>query len=185
MTKILSIDIGIINLALVNVNINDKYEIIDRPIVYLINLLNYNNCHCNLIHSKNISSYMKHLFKEYENIFNDADIILVERQPLVGIKDVEQIINYEYQNKVILISPNSVHSYFGIGDFTYEQRKEFTTNFASSYIPDITNFERKHDIADAYCQLLYYLNLQHKKQIKNNIDNSKFSTDINQFKYNE
>ena len=33
----------------------------------------------------------------------------------------------------------------------------------------------RYDIADAYCQLIYYLNLQHKLQIKRDIDNSKLS----------
>jgi hypothetical protein len=178
--KILSIDVGIINLGLVYAEYKDKDN--DKELVInkaqLIDLTDYNYCRCKeLIHDKTSASYMKHLFMDHKE-FDEADIILVERQPPGGIKDVEQLIINQYQAKSILICPRSVHAYFGIGDLCYEQRKEFTTNYAGDIINN--EYERKHDIADAYCQLIYYTS-----NIKRIIDNSKFSKDLDQFKYIE
>jgi len=57
-------------------------------------------------------------------------------------------------DKVILVSPVSMHTHFGMGHLNYEQRKERVESIASRYVT--IEEERKHDIADALCMIVYY-----------------------------
>ncbi len=185
--KILSIDVGIINFAFIYADVSENFELNNIIDVNLVDITKYNYCSCEYIHNKTVSCYMKHLFKEF-SIFKDCDIILVERQPIMGITSVEQIIMYEYQHKTILVSPNAMHSYFNINKLTYEKRKEFTVNFSNSLINKFEKYnklERKCDIADAVCLLLYYLNCKKNELLLKNVDNSKFSKSLEQFIYTE
>jgi hypothetical protein len=52
--------------------------------------------------------------ERYNEIFNKANFILIERQPLNGFVAVEQIIFGCWREKSILISPNSVHKFFNM-----------------------------------------------------------------------
>ena len=78
----------------------------------------------------------------------------------MGLKDIEALLMSAFRNKTILISPNSMHKHFHISHYDYEQRKEKTVGVATEYIGHIYDFqtvERKHDIADAVCLVLFYI----------------------------
>ena len=76
---------------------------------------------CKLHHDNCTADWITHMVQEYPKPFYNSDIILIERQPPQGHKDVEQIIALLFRDKIKLISPNSMHAYFGIGHLDYDQ----------------------------------------------------------------
>ena len=172
--NLLSIDVGLINLALVYSLIGPDHVLIKILEVNLIDITDYQNCNCtDLLHEKTISNYMKHLFREYSRLFND--IVIFEMQPITGLTAVEQIICYEFPN-TIRISPRSMHCYFTINNLDYEHRKIKTVEIAENYLKDIDNYNnyrdllRKHDIADAVCIMLFYLSKLRSENIAKNLE---------------
>ena len=61
-----------------------------------------------------------------------------------------------FRDKVSLISPVSMHTHFGIRHLDYDQRKERTVSIAEKYIDGEIPYERKHDIGDALCMIVYH-----------------------------
>jgi hypothetical protein len=184
--KVLSIDVGIINLGLSVSIINKDYTL--KEIVY-IDLLDITKFlhkddpkKCKLYHNKTISDWMEHLFIYHQMFFEQCDVILVENQPITGIKSVEQLIYNRYRDKIVLISPNKMHKYFKINHLDYESRKIETEKITKKYLNkyllnELNNYTRKHDISDSVCIMLFWLNemrTQHinklkKERILNNI----------------
>ena len=60
-----------------------------------------------------------------------------------------------FREKVKLVHPISVHSHFGMRHLNYEERKERSTSIAERYTNFEIPYERKHDIADALCMIIY------------------------------
>lgn len=165
--KILSIDIGIINLGIVAAELNDDYtlnEIHDCDLIDITSGCRLNNC--NLHHESCIADYMAHFFEEYKESLEEADIILIEQQPPGGLIVVQELIRYQFREKTISICPRSVHCFYGISHLDYEKRKIASENIASKKLDKFKNFtfqERKHDISDAYCQLFYWITKKNKE----------------------
>ena len=191
---ILSIDVGIINLGLVGAHVNENFTLNKIDICKLIDIRNLlcNDPKCELYHDSCIADYMSHLFKIYKKQFESADVILIERQPPTGLVAVQELIVYSFRNKTKMISPNSMHCYFNIGNLDYDNRKKFTVKFASDYLNGHKDFvfnQRKHDLADSVCILVYYLynkskEYQEKKRREEWVkDNYKFTKDIMSFRY--
>jgi len=147
--KILAIDIGYNNMGIVlaechGTKINVEY-------LKKVNLEDYK-----YIKSNDIVDLVPLFIDEHKYIFDTADKILIERQPPGGFTNVEVLIHYMYKDRVILISPNSIHSHFGIRHLTYDERKVRLTNIATRHLTQEIPYERKHDIADAICMIEYY-----------------------------
>ena len=176
--NILSIDIGIINLGMVFANIiikpsnklknkiqNGQYNHFIKDIV----VIDYNkiditkmkhttvSCtNCTLRHDRCIPDYVDHFIQEYIEYFNLADVILIERQPPVGITNVQDLLFTRFRDKVELVSPCSVHKYFNMSS-DYDIRKQESELIAGEYLI-LDSFLRKHDIADAMLMIIYYYN---------------------------
>lgn len=202
--KFISIDVGILNLAILEIDIKkEKHclkisEITNCHLINITELVEWcSDKTCTLQHNKCISDYMSHLFKEYP-IFDKADKILVERQPLFGLTAVQEIINYQYSNKVELVSPNGMHAFFGInkksGDSEkdYEMRKNFVTKYSEPYLNKFKIFnelDRKHDLADTVCLLKYWLSKENETLFKEKIEkdfkktHSGFIKNMESFRY--
>lgn len=171
--KILSIDIGHDHLGLVGGIVWENYKL-DR--IFLCKLINIKSLvtecdipNCPLKHSLSISDYMSHLFMIYQSDFEEANCILVERQPPTGFIAIQELVLFKYREKTHLISPNSVHKHFGMSK-NQKFRKIFTTKFSHKDLHSFEDYQlnpRKHDLGDAYCILIYYLS---NKQIKYNND---------------
>ncbi len=166
--KYIGVDIGIIHFSMVGAEVNDleRKTVIEYDEIYFCELINIteliDECPvgCKLHHEKTICDYMMHLFQKYRQIFDEADEILIERQPLQGLVSVQDLILREYRDKSKLVSPNSMHKYFGIGDYNYDHRKILVEKRANDYLSGFKQFcfnERKHDMADAFCIMYYYL----------------------------
>jgi hypothetical protein len=201
--QILSIDVGLLHLALLKVCLADDYlersEVILEKEITLCDLVNIteliSNCkdtNCELYHDKIICDYMTHLFKNFKSDFDSAELILIERQPPTGIVAVEQLIMREYRSKCKLISPTAMLNFFGLLHYKYLERKVYTEQIAMEYLSSIKVFvfnERRHDMADAFCILYYYLSLkkkEHQVYLKELEHKEKYKTFIGnrqQFRY--
>lgn len=195
---ILSIDVGIIHLALVAIELESDYlkrdEIIIEEELTTCELIDItelivecNDVNCELYHDKIICDYVTHLFKKYRELFDKSNEILIERQPFGGISSVQELIMKEYRNKTKLISPTAMLNFFGILHIPYDERKKYTEKIATKYLEKFKTFtfnERNHDMADCLCILLYYLSMkrkEYKEKVKS--ENSKFIKSLDQFKY--
>jgi hypothetical protein len=163
---VLSIDIGIKHLALVLSNINEKYEFEGIVWFELIDITVFKcKSNCPLFHEKTFADWLRHIIDRYIQIFEKANVILIERQPPQGLVVVEQILFGCFRDKSILISPNSVHKFFGIGNQDYEQRKISAINLTRNYInptfqEQIEKCDRKHDVCDAILFTIFWIRKQ-------------------------
>lgn len=172
--KILSIDVGIKNLGMTVMIVNDNYDFISIPLIQLIDITKF-DClpNCKLNHTKTFADWIEHVVVKYNEIFKEVDYILVERQPPCGLVAIEQIFFSKYREKAFLISPTSVHKFFSIGSFDYETRKYYSTQIASKYLePDVLkSYERKHDITDTILFSVYWIHkLKEEKKRKELLD---------------
>lgn len=170
---VMSIDIGIIHMGVSISTLHEDFSLIDVVWIDLIDITKFTHYNgpseknCKLHHTKTFSDWLRHVFQEYHSLFNIADYILLERQPPIGLVAVEQLIFDKWREKAILVSPNSMHKYLRINHFCYEKRKEETEKIAKRYITDkivierLKLYNRKHDISDSICIMLFWI---HKKQ---------------------
>jgi hypothetical protein len=149
--KVLAIDIGYHNMGLVLAECG-KGPKVDVEFMKKVSLEDYK-----YIHSNDIVDLIPLFVEDHRFIFDaSADTILIERQPPGGFTNIEVLLNYMFKDKVILVSPVSMHTHFGMRHLNYEERKERTVSIADKYIEGEIPYERKHDIADALCMILYY-----------------------------
>lgn len=159
---ILSIDIGIKHLALVLSSIDENYDFENIVWFDLIDITKF-DCkpNCTFLHTKTFADWIRHFIDNYEPILNKADRILIERQPPQGLVVVEQLIFGCFREKSILISPNSVHKFFNIAQFEYDQRKVAVVNLTRRYFDEefntkLNKYDRKHDICDAVLFTIFW-----------------------------
>lgn len=156
---IVGIDVGYTNLGLVSVQVDKEYNIIPT-FVKRINLRNV-RCHClDVPHTNEVGDLVAHFIHVYQHLFDEADVILVERQPPGGLTNIESLLFYIFRNKIVLISPNSLQKHFGINFYEYERRKVEIEKLATPYLDTFQSFTgqvRKHDMADALCLILFYV----------------------------
>ena len=159
--KVLSIDIGIVNLGYVYCEITDKSINVlecNRVDITYMRHNRVNLCDCKLHHDTVIPDYLDHFIQETK-LFEDADLILVERQPPQGLQSLQELIFTRFRHKVKLINPNSIHKYFKMTKGDYDVRKIESVNHANKFLETFTNFqinERKHDMSDAMLMVEYY-----------------------------
>lgn len=166
---VLSIDIGIQHLGMVLSRIDKDYTF--REILWIdlvdITVFTCDRSTCKLYHDKTFVDWMSHILEKYREIFEKANYVLIERQPPQGLVVVEQILFGCMRDKAILISPNSVHKFFGIGQYDYDGRKLASVNISKRYIPEgfgkkLGIYDRIHDISD--CVLFTIFWCQKKKE---------------------
>jgi len=184
---VLSIDIGINNLGVAVGLISSMYELSEIAWVDKLDIKRYTHekglaqygrhgsekGQCPHHHTRTVADWLRHLFLEHAALFDQADYIIVERQPITGITVVEQLIYYQFRDKCFLVSPNSMHSFFRIRELDYEQRKERTVKISqevTKWHPRATEnferFERQHDISDAICLMVFWLYQRRKSALE-------------------
>jgi hypothetical protein len=157
-----SVDIGYHNLGIVQCDSECNVKFYKRIDItrYTHNCIDHDKC--TLHHTNEVSDMIAHFVQEYQTILDNCDILLLERQPPGGLTSVESLLFFIFRHKVKLISPNSMHAHFGIGHLTYDERKERTVSMASKYM-DLSELSRKHDIADAFCMILFEIQREQMK----------------------
>jgi hypothetical protein len=173
--KVLSIDIGITNLGYVygeytfdpkvnKLNLNPlKNNLIKILSCDRVDITNVKHsrvpfCECKLHHDYCIPDYLDHFIQEQQEMFENADKIIIERQPPVGITNVQDLLFTKFRSKVLLISPNTIHKYFNMSK-EYSTRKNESESIAAYYLKNMKRYlnnVRKHDISDALLMLVYY-----------------------------
>jgi hypothetical protein len=148
--KVLAIDIGYHNMGLVLAE-SDAGPKIEVEYVKKVSLEDYK-----YLKSNDMVDLVPLFVEDHQEVFNAADKILIERQPPGGFTNIEILLHYMFKDKVSLISPVSMHTHFGMRHLDYDQRKERTVSIAEKYINSEIPYERKHDIADALCMIVYY-----------------------------
>ena len=182
---ITSIDVGIIHFGLTMVEITEEYEFKSILFCKLIDMtimrhtLVSKEC-CKLHHDNCSADWITHLIQEHPKPFYNSDIILIERQPPQGHKDIEQLITLLFRDKIKIMSPNSMHAFFGIGQLDYDQRKEAVERIvyqrmskllrSNKEVNDyIKSLYRRHDLCDAFCIMIHYVEKERRQYKLNNI----------------
>lgn len=169
MCKIVSIDVGYSSLGLVcanaanfvvqEVQLGDKLDIRYLPCVNS----------CTLQHSNNVVDRVAHLVAYYEKYFQEADVVLIEAQPLSGLVHVQALLYHRFRLKARLISPNAMHKHFDLPPGDYEARKIKVVEMATPYLCHLHSFRklhRKHDVCDAMMMILFYLAEQQERHVR-------------------
>lgn len=182
---IVSVDIGVKHLGISLSSVNKDFTLEEVIWLDMIDITKFHDCdkkNCHLYHKKTLCDYLEHLFYVHSELFDIIDWFLLERQPPGGYVAVEQLIFSKFRDRSILISPNSIHAYFGWNraGLDYEGRKKHSNRVAEitlkkgkrEYLFDKWNnlidskgIYRKHDVSDSICILLYFLNREHKRWI--------------------
>lgn len=149
--RVLSIDIGFHNMGLAIANSVGKGPTIDIEYIKKVSLEDYK-----YLRSNDFVDLIPLFVEDHQDIFDSVDKILIERQPPGGFTNIEILLHYMFKDKVILISPISIHTHFGVRHLDYEERKDRSIRLAEKYTNIDIPYERKHDIADAICMILYY-----------------------------
>lgn len=160
---VVSIDIGYHHLGIVETFLDEGHNIFVNRIA-LVDLQRLphkkiKRCECCIPHTNEVADLMAHFIQEYGEWLDEADQILVERQPPTGLTQIETLLVFLYRKKINLVSPNSMHKHFAIGAYEYERRKEMTIKIADPYLINselYQSLERKHDIADALCMVIFH-----------------------------
>ena len=148
--KVLAIDIGYHNMGLVVAECGNGPNI-DVKYIKKVSLEDYK-----YIYSNDMVDLVPLMVDDHRDIFDEAETILIERQPPVGFTNIEVLLHYMFKDKVILVSPVSMHVHFGMRHLNYDERKERTVRLCDKYTGIDIPYDRKHDIADAVCMLLYH-----------------------------
>jgi hypothetical protein len=169
---VLSIDIGVINLGISVSSVDSDFNFIEVIWIDLINITELKHravCKddCKLQHTRTFSDWLDHVYQDNQYFFDNADFIIIEKQPPMGFVVVEQLIFNKYRDKASLINPINVHTFLNMSNLDYDGRKAKSEKIALPMITDvdlcrqITFYHRRHDICDSLCMLLYWL---HKKR---------------------
>ena len=175
MKKYVSIDIGITNMGLITATVDTKEWIIvsidhvERVDINDLPHLRVSRQQCTLHHTRNMVDKMGHFLQEYAPYFEEAEEVLIERQPMQGLQAVEQLFLslLEDRDTIRQKHPTPMHKHFGIDSLDYEGRKEKTVEFGREYLKGMAlvyfnSLERKHDISDAICQLVFHIDERRK-----------------------
>jgi len=161
--RVVAVDIGILHMALIDATLGESSPIATLHSVHLVNLTCLPHAcvsleECKLHHTKELGDRLAHFKQEYSYLFERADQILVERQPITGLQSVQMFLHQSFREKVQLLSPNSMHKFFNLSR-SYQHRKvqvvalmrqicrqvRFDIDAACAEMP------RLHDVADAIC----------------------------------
>lgn len=165
MMRVVAFDVGIVNLAIVAANVHPASGVVAQVVhVELVDTTHMEHGAvsaeaCLLGHTKTHTDRLMHVIQERAWI-DECDVVLIERQPLQGHTDVQEVLFLVFRHKAVLISPNSMHKHFHIQTLPYEWRKQRTVQIAAPYLQPFKSFsgaERQHDMADAMCILLFWL----------------------------
>ena len=188
--KVVGIDIGYHNLGLVSVDVDYDFNM-SINFTKRINLTKMVHDRvqpheCKLHHTNELCDMISHFVQEYGHIIDDADHLLLERHPPGGLTNVEALLMHIYRDKVRLIAPVSMHKHFSISHLEYEERKVKTEELAFPYLMEFTNYmyqTRKHDMADAMCMVMYYVNERKDVELRKRRQKELNGSPLEQFRF--
>lgn len=173
------IDIGITNLGFSIVSINTNWT---NPTIEYVERVNLSSLEQidSLQKGNELSDKVDRFLWHYRSLLDKANNIFIERQPFSGIKVVEQLIYKAYKSKAILVSPNSMHAYYGTNTshgYDYKKRKIHAIEQASIWIEKfgspcaqkqwkLLDGSKLDDVSDTICMSKYVFHKIRKDFIK-------------------
>lgn len=176
-----AIDIGLHNVGIIKCMVYNKIVTVCN--FELVDLYKYRDT------SMEIYMMIDCLVTEYKDMFN-SKYILLERQPPGGLIAIQEVLAFIFKDKVKIISPRSVHSKLGLNYYCYDIRKikteymligKLKSQNTDELISKINNIDRKHDIADAYCMIIYFISYDLHSSIKKQTPRAEISIDIDRY----
>lgn len=166
MVHVIAIDVGIINLAIVELQGDrecGQLQILNFALVD-ITILRHRSVRrsaCTLCHGRSLADRVAHFVQEYAEAFSRAHTVLIEQQPPGGHQAVEQLLYERFRNKAQLVSPVAMQAYFKMRGMTYEERKVVSETLASTLLTStqcdsLGGLVRQHDVCDAICMALFW-----------------------------
>lgn len=167
--RVVSFDFGYVNLATVIADIDETsydVQVVDCFMTDLTNIV-CNDKDCIYPKSSRRTAHLVHHFIEkIDRHLQEADLVLGELQPIMGLVDVEQLIyahiqtKYAHKNKKFmrLISPNQMHRAFSMSDCKIQRRIQVVEN-TEWYLEShqaFQNANEKDHLGDACAFVLYY-----------------------------
>lgn len=178
MENLSSIDVGNDNLGLSEVKFGDQSNPWKFDQVSFIEKVNLHNLkhervkwkECKLHHTLHIVDLVDHFIQEYRVYLDRAKFILMEKQPPGGMTDIEALLYKEYREKMILMSPKTMHAFYKIGHLDYEGRKIAVSEIGEKMLktnPEMLkkyqNLVRQHDIGDSLAYAKMWLLKQERQ----------------------
>ena len=109
------------------------------------------------MHTKTTSSRLRHVYAKLDKIVKKSEVIYIERQPLTGMTDIEQLLFDRWRCCSILINSRSMRKSLGCWTDDYDERKVLALQRAEqlrcTYLdtePPWMLGERNHDAAEAW-----------------------------------
>ena len=167
---VVAFDVGHTNLAVVKAKACTVGYTIDNVLHCSLNNLSKFRCtglDCIFDKDDNTSAHKVMHFLETKgyDITNDADYIVIERQPLCGLTGIEQTLyaflklKYKTTKYISLISPNSLHAYYGMSTIRKERKLE-SIHMTEQYLCEFKQYKRsrkKDDMADACLYVKFFI----------------------------
>lgn len=167
--RILSFDVGVSNLAYVMVELDEKHRTVKLKDAACVNIKKFVCKHntrqggCPLFHSNTSFDRMAHFFVQHEHRFMSADRVLIERQPPVGLTDVEQILFGHFRQNAELVHPRSLMTWLGARGASRAERKAMAVDRIAPYATGaFAHLEGNNHVADAFCYVLMVVDLMWK-----------------------
>lgn len=113
--------------------------------------------------------YVRDFVQRYHRYFENASVVLVERQMRCNMRIIESVLQTMFFNRCLIISPRSVKAHFGLSMKNYRENKERAVSWAHTFIeqhkpaffaPEELGFhlaKKKDDLADSLLLVVYYI----------------------------
>lgn len=161
--RLVAIDIGLINMGVAAVTVYCNAATV--TVADRVDITHYNDCPpgCDLHHSRNHCDWVHHFVRRYAALLDEADTILIERQPPGGFKSVEQFLFDRFRSKAELVHPGTLMKFCGTRTMEYDDRKVATVLRAQQRWTDspiavrALSLRRAHDVADALMMAAWWV----------------------------
>lgn len=157
---LVSIDVGIKNLGICVFDFCSS-KVVEWDVVSLVPQGRY-------VPMNNVN-YVRAFVQRYEQFFESAEKVIVERQIRCNMRIVEAILQTMFYNKCLIISARSIKAHYDLGTKNYRANKQKAVEWVSQFVKAnpiafdealIAKFKKKtkqDDLADSLLLVLYYL----------------------------
>jgi hypothetical protein len=147
---------------------------------------------------RNIHTYISRFLEQYKDVFTEADVLVVEKQP-VGSAGVplEIVFRERYKLKCVFIHPATLHKHYMTAGLGYDERKLRSVQMAvqamaawaeggcpgaAVSLARVQALDRKHDCCDACLFFMYYAKVVFKPESVCDTGGVSFAAYLEQFR---
>lgn len=153
MTRILSIDIGVENLAWVLIDAQTR-DILGWHVGPVHDAAEY-------VPMNNVDYVLRYIDRHRAH-FDRADIVLIERQMRVNMRVIEALFHALCYQRATVLSARTVKARYGLCMRNYRLNKKAVAEYVRAHLPDNWRAwyeaqKKRDDLADALLQAWYYI----------------------------